>query len=145
MAKRALITGITGQDGSYLAELLLSKGYEVNGLVRRLSTPNFTNIEAIRERVTFIDGDLTDSSSLDRAVRECEPDEIYNLGAQSFVATSFRQPILTGDVSGLGVMRLLEAMRNNVPDARFYQASTSELYGQVKATPQDESTPFHPR
>ncbi|MFA5862235.1 MAG: GDP-mannose 4,6-dehydratase, partial [Candidatus Thermoplasmatota archaeon] len=145
MTKSALITGITGQDGSYLAELLLEKGYQVHGLVRRLSTPNFTHLAKVRDRVNLIDGDLTDSSSLDRVIRESKPDEVYNLGAQSFVATSFRQPILTGDVSGLGVMRLLEATRNHVPDARFYQASTSELYGQVQQTPQDERTPFHPR
>ncbi|HEX2022235.1 MAG TPA: GDP-mannose 4,6-dehydratase [Candidatus Thermoplasmatota archaeon] len=145
MGKRALVTGITGQDGSYLAELLLSKGYQVFGLVRRLSVPNVSNMATFIDRVTLLDGDLTDSSSLDRAIREAEPDEIYNLGAQSFVGTSFKQPILTGEVSGLGVLRLLEAMRNHVPDARFYQASTSELYGQVRETPQRETTPFHPR
>ncbi|HET6404505.1 MAG TPA: GDP-mannose 4,6-dehydratase [Candidatus Thermoplasmatota archaeon] len=145
MSRRALITGITGQDGSYLAELLLSKGYQVYGVVRRLSVPNTSNMAGILDRVTLIDADLTDSSSLDRAVRESQPDEVYNLAAQSFVQTSFKQPILTGDVSGLGVMRLLEAVRNRVPDARFYQASTSELYGQVRETPQSETTPFHPR
>ena len=145
MTRRALITGITGQDGSYLAELLLSKGYEVFGLVRRLSVPNVANIQEFRDRVTFVDGDLTDSSSLDRAVRESQPTEVYNLGAQSFVGTSFKQPILTANVSGVGVLALLEAMRNHAPDARFYQASTSELYGQVRETPQSEKTPFHPR
>jgi GDPmannose 4,6-dehydratase len=145
MTKRALITGVTGQDGSYLAELLLSKGYQVFGLVRRLSVPNVANIQPILDRITLLDADLTDSASLDRAVREAQPDEIYNLGAQSFVATSFRQPILTSEVSGAGVVRLLEAMRQHVPDARFYQASTSELYGLVQETPQDERTPFHPR
>jgi GDPmannose 4,6-dehydratase len=145
VAKRALVTGITGQDGSYLAELLLSKGYEVFGLVRRLSVPNTTNISGFVDRVTLIDGDLTDSSSLDRAVREAEPDEIYNLGAQSFVGTSFKQPILTGQVSGIGVLALLESARTHAPHARFYQASTSELYGQVRETPQSETTPFHPR
>ena len=145
MSRRALVTGITGQDGSYLAELLLSKGYQVYGVVRRLSIPNYSNIAGIVDKVTLIDADLTDSSSLDRAVRESQPDEVYNLAAQSFVQTSFKQPILTGDVSGLGVMRLLEAVRNRVPDARFYQASTSELYGQVRETPQSETTPFHPR
>ncbi|HVM44451.1 MAG TPA: GDP-mannose 4,6-dehydratase [Candidatus Thermoplasmatota archaeon] len=145
MSRRALITGITGQDGSYLAELLLSKGYQVYGVVRRLSIPNYSNIANVVDKITLIDADLTDSSSLDRAVKESQPDEVYNLAAQSFVQTSFKQPILTGDVSGLGVMRLLEAVRNRVPDARFYQASTSELYGQVRETPQSETTPFHPR
>ncbi len=143
--KRALITGITGQDGSYLAELLLSKGYSVSGLVRRLSVPNVSNIKHILDQVNLVDGDLTDSGSLDRAIRETQPTEVYNLGAQSFVGTSFRQPILTGEVSGLGVIRLLESIRTHVPDARFYQASTSELYGEVKETPQTETTPFHPR
>lgn len=145
MAKSALITGITGQDGSYLAELLLDKGYDVYGLVRRLSVPNVSNITHLLDRVKLLDGDLTDSSSLDRAIRESKPDEIYNLAAQSFVGTSFKQPILTGEVSGLGVLRLLESARTHVPDARFYQASTSELYGQVRETPQTEMTPFHPR
>ena len=145
MPKRALITGITGQDGSYLAELLLSKGYDVFGLVRRLSVPNYQNIEGILDRVTLVDGDLTDSASLERAVRVAKPDEVYNLAAQSFVGTSFVQPILTGNVGGLGVMRLLEATRNSAPHAGFYQASTSELYGEVRETPQTERTPFHPR
>ncbi len=145
MSKSALITGITGQDGSYLAELLLSKGYRVFGLVRRLSVPNVSNIRHLLDKVVLLDGDLTDSSSLDRAIREAQPDEIYNLAAQSFVGTSFKQPILTGEVSGLGALRLLESMRTHVPDARFYQASTSELYGQVMETPQSETTPFHPR
>lgn len=145
MGRRALITGITGQDGSYLAELLLAKGYTVYGLVRRLSVPNTANIGHLLDRVTLIDGDLTDSSSLDRAVRESQPDEIYNLGAQSFVGTSFKQPILTGNVSGLSVLALLESARTHAPGARFYQASTSELYGQVHETPQSETTPFHPR
>jgi GDPmannose 4,6-dehydratase len=145
MARRALVTGITGQDGSYLAELLVSKGYEVFGLVRRLSVPNTTNIAGVVDKVTLVDGDLTDSSSLDRAVREARPDEIYNLGAQSFVGTSFKQPILTGQVSGIGVLALLESARTHAPHARFYQASTSELYGQVRETPQSETTPFHPR
>jgi GDPmannose 4,6-dehydratase len=145
VARRALVTGITGQDGSYLAELLVAKGYEVFGLVRRLSVPNVTNIAAVLDRVTLLDGDLTDSSSLERAVKESAPDEVYNLAAQSFVGTSFKQPILTGDVTGVGVLRLLEATRNQAPHARFYQASTSELYGQVRETPQSETTPFHPR
>jgi GDPmannose 4,6-dehydratase len=145
MARRALVTGITGQDGSYLAEILVAKGYEVFGLVRRLSVPNVTNIAAVLDRVTLLDGDLTDSSSLERVVKESAPDEVYNLAAQSFVGTSFKQPILTGDVTGVGVLRLLEATRNQAPQARFYQASTSELYGQVRETPQSETTPFHPR
>lgn len=145
MTKRAFITGITGQDGSYLAELLLAKGYEVHGLVRRLSSPNRTNIASFIDKLNLLDGDLTDSSSLQRAVKESQPDEIYNLAAQSFVETSFKQPELTGDVTGVGVTRLLEAARLQAPNARFYQASTSELYGQVRETPQSEATPFHPR
>lgn len=145
VGRRALITGITGQDGSFLAELLLSKGYQVFGLVRRLSTPNMANIAGIAERVHLVDGDLTDQSSLNNAVRDAQPDEVYNLAAQSFVQTSFRQPTLTSDVSGTGVVRLLEAVRHHAPDARFYQASTSELYGLVKTEPQNEATPFHPR
>jgi GDPmannose 4,6-dehydratase len=145
MARRALITGITGQDGSYLAELLLGKGYEVFGLVRRLSVPNVHNIEGILDRVTLVDGDLTDSASLDRAVRLAQPDEVYNLGAQSFVATSFHQPLLTAGVSGVGVLSLLESVRSHAEGARFYQASTSELYGLARETPQSEATPFHPR
>ncbi len=143
--KTALITGITGQDGSYLAEHLLGKGYEVHGLVRRISTPNLTHLHAIIDDVTLHDGDLTDQSSLNNIVREVRPDEIYNLAAQSFVETSFRQPVLTADVSGLGVVRMLEAMRQHAPCARFYQASTSELYGLVQEEPQSETTPFHPR
>ncbi|MHB8606379.1 MAG: GDP-mannose 4,6-dehydratase [Thermoplasmatota archaeon] len=143
--KRALVTGITGQDGSYLAELLLSKGYEVFGLVRRLSVPNRTNIAYILDDLKLLDGDLTDSSSLNRAIRESQPTEIYNLAAQSFVQTSFAQPVLTGDVTGVGVTRLLEGARLLAPDAKFYQASTSELFGEVQETPQRETTPFHPR
>ena len=145
MAKRALISGITGQDGSYLAELLVSKEYEVYGLVRRLSSPNTRNIEQIMDRVHLLDGDMTDQSSIVTALKESEPDEIYNLAAQSFVATSYRQPVLTADVDGLGVVRVLEAARQIAPDARIYQASTSELFGQVQESPQSESTPFHPR
>lgn len=143
--KSAFITGITGQDGSYLAELLLSKGYEVYGLVRRLSTPNYTNIEGIVDKVTLIDGDLTDEGSLIKALKQAEPTEVYNLAAQSFVQTSFKQPILTAEVTGLGVVRVLEAMRQVCPDARFYQASTSELFGKVAETPQTEKTIFQPR
>lgn len=145
MGKRALITGITGQDGSYLAELLLGKGYEVFGLVRRLSVPNTQNIDGFLDRLTLVDGDLTDTASLDRAVRLSQPTEVYNLGAQSFVGTSFHQPLLTANVSGVAVLALLESLRSHAPDARFYQASTSELYGLAQETPQSESTPFHPR
>jgi len=145
MAKSALVTGATGQDGSFLMELLLKKGYEVFGLVRRLSVPNMGNIQHIVDRVTLIDGDLIDQSSLNAAVKEASPDEVYSLAAQSFVATSFVQPVLTGEITGLGVVRLLEAVRANAPDARFYQASSSEMFGRVDREPQDETTPFHPR
>ncbi|MFQ5803981.1 MAG: GDP-mannose 4,6-dehydratase [Candidatus Methylomirabilales bacterium] len=145
MAERALITGITGQDGSYLAELLLEKGYKVFGLVRRLSTPNIGNIDRIADDVTLLDGDLMDQSSLSAAVKESEPSEVYNLAAQSFVGTSFVQPVLTGEITGLGVLRLLEAVRANAPDARVYQASSSEMFGRVEVEPQVETTPFHPR
>ncbi len=145
MTKSALVTGATGQDGSYLMELLLNKGYEVHGLVRRLSVPNLGNIQHLVDRVTLIDGDLIDQSSLNSAVKDCEPDEIYSLAAQSFVGTSFVQPVLTGEITGLGVLRLLEAVRAYAPDARVYQASSSEMFGQVDREPQDENTPFHPR
>lgn len=145
MGKTALVTGVTGQDGSYLAELLVQKGYTVYGLVRRLSTPNLANLANVQDKITLIDGDLTDEGSLANAVRESQPDEVYNLAAQSFVGTSFKQPVLTADVTGVGVVRLLEAVRRDAPDARFYQASTSELYGQVREEPQTEMTPFHPR
>lgn len=143
--KKALITGVTGQDGSYLAELLLRKGYTVYGLVRRLSSPNVTNIAHIRSDLQLLDGDMTDQTSLVTALKESRPDEVYNLAAQSFVATSYRQPVLTADVNGLGVVRLLEAIREVVPDAHVYQASTSEMFGLVNETPQRETTPFHPR
>lgn len=145
VSRRAIITGITGQDGSFLSELLLSKGYQVFGLVRRLSTPNLTNIDRVLDRVQLLDADLTDQSSLNNAVRDAAPDEIYNLAAQSFVETSFRQPVLTSDVTGTGTVRMLEAMRLHAPAARFYQASTSELFGLVQEEPQKETTPFHPR
>src|SRR5207247_1786160 len=145
MVKSALVTGATGQDGSYLMELLLKKGYEVFGLVRRLSVPNMGNIQHIVDRVTLIDGDLIDQSSLNAAVKEADPDEVYSLAAQSFVATSFVQPVLTGEITGLGVVRLLEAVRANAPDPRFYQASSSEMFGRVDREPQDETTPLHPR
>lgn len=145
MGKSALVTGATGQDGSILMELLLKKGYVVSGLVRRLSVPNIGNIQHLSDRVTLLDGDLIDQSSLNAAVKESEPEQVYNLAAQSFVATSFVQPVLTGEITGLGVVRLLEAVRAHAPDARLYQASTSEMFGKVDREPQDENTPFHPR
>lgn len=142
---KALITGITGQDGSFLAELLLEKGYTVYGLVRRASSPNLERIGHLLPRLTLLDGDLLDLSSLIAAVEEAKPDEVYNLAAQSFVAASWRQPLLTGDVTGLGVARLLEAIRMVNPRIRFYQASSSEMFGKVLETPQTETTPFYPR
>lgn len=145
MTKRALITGISGQDGSYLAELLLEKGYKVYGVVRRLSTPNFSRIEHLRDRVELIDGDLCDGMSLVNAIQKSEPSEVYNLAAQSFVATSWQQSVLTGDFTGIGVTRMLEAIRIVNPKIRFYQASSSEMYGKVIETPQKETTPFYPR
>ncbi|MBZ0221338.1 MAG: GDP-mannose 4,6-dehydratase [Candidatus Methylomirabilis sp.] len=145
MAKKALITGITGQDGSYLAEFLLSKGYEVYGMVRRSSIDKFERIEHIREKVRLVQGDLMDQSSLDEAVKGIMPDEIYNLAAQSFVPTSWNQPTLTGEFTGLGTTRVLEAIRRIKPDTRFYQASSSEMFGKVREVPQNELTPFHPR
>ncbi len=145
MTKSALITGITGQDGSYLAEFLLAKGYEVYGLIRRLSTPNISRIEHILDRIELVEGDLTDQSSLDNAARTAQPDEVYNLAAQSFVATSWNQPVLTGDVSGLGVVRILESVRHRCPGAHVYQASTSEMFGKVQEVPQNENTRFYPR
>ena len=145
MSKRALITGITGQDGSYLAELLLAKGYEVIGMVRRSSTVNFGRIEKIQEQITLVQGDLLDQTSLIDIMRECQPDEIYNLAAQSFVPISWKQPVLTGEFTALGVTRMLEAMRATVPGARFYQASSSEMFGKVHEVPQNERTPFYPR
>jgi GDPmannose 4,6-dehydratase len=143
--KTALITGVTGQDGSYLAELLLGKGYRVVGIVRRLSTPNLANLSTVQGSVEILSADLTDQSSLNAAVKLSKPDEIYNLGAQSFVAASFAQPELTGDVTGLGAVRMLEAAHDYAPDARFYQASSSEIFGRVAEEPQTETTPFHPR
>ena len=143
--KTALITGITGQDGSYLAEFLLSRGYRVVGMVRRSSVDRFERLEHLEGRVELIQGDLTDQTSLDIAVRDVQPDEIYNLAAQSFVPTSWNQPGLTGEVTGLGVTRVLEALRKYRPQARFYQASSSEMFGKVVETPQRESTPFYPR
>ncbi|MBI5902953.1 MAG: GDP-mannose 4,6-dehydratase [Deltaproteobacteria bacterium] len=145
MTKKALITGITGQDGSYLSGFLLEKGYEVYGMVRRSSVERFERIEHIKDRVHLVQGDLTDQSSLDEAVKEIQPDEVYNLAAQSFVPTSWNQPTLTGEITGLGATRLLEALRKLKPDARFYQASSSEMFGKVREVPQTELTPFHPR
>src|SRR5881296_2846169 len=145
MSKHALVSGITGQCGSFLAELLLKKGYQVTGLVRRLSTPSFGNIRPIADRLHLVDGDLMDQSSLNAAVKEAEPDEVYNLAAQSFVSTSFVQPVLTGEITGIGAVRVLEAVRAYAPDAKVYQASSSEMFGKVDREPQDESTPFHPR
>ncbi|GIO99086.1 GDP-mannose 4,6-dehydratase [Paenibacillus lautus] len=145
MTKNALVTGITGQDGSYLAELLLEKGYKVYGLRRRTSTPIMENIEHIQNEIEFIDGDLLDQGSLLNAVRISNPDEVYNLAAQSFVGTSWIQPILTGQSTAIGVTNMLEAVRYAKPDARYYQASSSEMFGKVVETPQKETTPFYPR
>jgi len=143
--KRALITGITGQDGSYLAEFLLEQGYEVIGMIRRSSTVNFERIRHIQDRVTLTPGDLLDEVSLIHMLREHRPTEVYNLAAQSFVQTSFSQPVFTGEVTALGVTRLLDAIRIVDPDIRFYQASSSEMFGKVVETPQRETTPFYPR
>ena len=145
MAKQALITGITGQDGSYLAELLLDKGYEVYGMVRRSSTENFERIGHLTDRVRLVQADLLDQSSLVEALEEAQPEEVYNLGAQSFVPTSWRQPVLTAEFTAVGVTRLLEAIRRVNPDIRFYQASSSEMFGKVREVPQTETTPFYPR
>src|SRR5580704_5102682 len=144
-SKRALVTGITGQDGSYLAELLLSEGYEVFGMVRRSSTVNFERIDTIQDRLTLVPGDLLDEVSLIGIIREHNPTEIYNLAAQSFVQTSWSQPVLTGETTALGVTRLLDAIRIVNPEIRFYQASSSEMFGKVLEVPQRESTPFYPR
>jgi GDPmannose 4,6-dehydratase len=142
---RALITGITGQDGSYLAEFLLDRGYEVHGMVRRASTEKFDRIEHVRNRVTLHQGDLLDHRSLVDALRASSPQEIYNLAAMSFVAVSWIQPTLTAEFTGVGVTRMLEAMREAAPEARFYQASSSEMFGKVLEVPQTEKTPFYPR
>jgi len=145
MAKSALITGITGQDGSYLAELLLERGYEVHGMVRRASTEKFDRIEHLRERITLHQGDLLDQRSLVDTLRAAKPDEVYNLAAMSFVAVSWLQPTLTAEFTGVGVTRMLEAVREACPDTRFYQASSSEMFGKVLEVPQTETTPFYPR
>jgi GDPmannose 4,6-dehydratase len=143
--KRALITGVTGQDGSYLADLLLDKGYEVHGMVRRASTENFERISHLVDRIGLVQADLLDPSSLGEALEETRPDEVYNLGAQSFVPTSWKQPVLTAEFTAVGVTRLLEAIRRVNPDIRFYQASSSEMFGKVREVPQNERTPFYPR
>lgn len=143
--KKALITGITGQDGSYLAEFLLSKGYEVSGLVRRSSTQNLQRIEHLLDRIELISGDMLDFGSLTRAIEATDPDEVYNLAAQSFVQDSWQQPIFTGECTALGVTRILEAIRTVNPKIKFYQASSSEMFGKVQEIPQTEKTPFYPR
>ncbi len=143
--QRALITGITGQDGSYLAELLLDKGYEVHGMVRRSSTETFQRLQHVRDDLVLHTGDLLDQRSLVDVLRDCEPQEIYNLAAMSFVAASWSQPVLTAEFTATGVTRMLEAMREAAPEARFYQASSSEMFGKVREVPQRESTPFYPR
>src|SRR3954470_14632282 len=144
-AKRALITGITGQDGSYLAEHLLSQGYEVIGMVRRSSTLNFERIAHIQDALTLVPGDLVDEASMINILREQRPTEVYNLAAQSFVQTSWSQPVLTGEVTALGVTRILDAIRIVDPEIRFYQASSSEMFGKVQEVPQRETTPLYPR
>ena len=145
MSRSALITGITGQDGSYLAELLLAEGYEVWGMVRRASTESDNRIEHLRDRLNFVQADLLDQPSLMAALEEAKPSEVYNLAAQSFVPTSWSQPVLTAEFTAVGVTRLLEAVRTVDPSIRFYQASSSEMYGKVRETPQNEETPFYPR
>src|ERR687885_852675 len=144
-ARRVLITGITGQDGSYLADLLLEKGYEVHGMVRRASTETFQRLQHIRDDIVLHTGDLLDQRSLGDVLRSCQPHEIYNLAAMSFVAASWSQPVLTAEFTALGVTRMLEAMREVNADARFYQASSSEMFGKVREVPQNERTPFYPR
>ncbi len=145
MAKRALITGITGQDGSYLAELLLAEGYEVIGVMRRSSTVNIERISHIQERLTLVSGDLMDEISLINVLRDHRPSEVYNLAAQSFVQTSWTQPVLTGEITALGVTRMLDSIRIVDPEIRFYQASSSEMFGRVRTVPQNEETAFYPR
>ena len=145
MSKTALITGITGQDGSYLAEFLLEKGYTVYGMVRRASTETDERIDHLKDKISLVQGDLLDQLSLIQAMEEVKPDEVYNLAAQSFVPTSWNQPVLTGEFTALGVARILEAMRQVCPKARFYQASSSEMFGKVQHVPQTEETPFYPR
>ncbi|GAB6988089.1 GDP-mannose 4,6-dehydratase [Paenibacillus pini] len=143
--KKALITGVTGQDGSYLAEFLLEKGYKVYGMRRRTSTPNYENVHAIKDQIEWLSGDLTDLASLMEAVRISQPDEVYNLAAQSYVAASWPQPLATGHMTALSVTNMLEAVRMMKPDAKYYQASSSEMFGKVQETPQKETTSFYPR
>jgi GDPmannose 4,6-dehydratase len=143
--KKALITGITGQDGSYLAEFLVEKDYRVYGMVRRSSLQHFERLQPILDRLELLEGDLSDQSSLDEAIKAIAPDEVYNLASQSFVPTSWNQPVLTAEVTGTGVTRILEAIRKHKPNARFYQASTSEMFGKIRESPQNEKTPFYPR
>jgi GDPmannose 4,6-dehydratase len=143
--KTALITGITGQDGSYLAELLLDQGYRVCGMVRRASTENFQRIEHLQDRITLLQGDLLDQTSIASIIDQVRPDEVYNLAAMSFVPTSWQKPVLTAEFTAVGVTRVLDALRQICPRARFYQASSSEMFGKVRETPQKETTPFHPR
>ena len=145
MGKRALITGVTGQDGSYLAEFLLSKDYEVYGMVRRTSTVRYERIQHIQNQIHIVQGDMGDHASLITAISTIQPDEIYNLAAQSFVPTSWNQPVFTGDITGLGVTRILDAIRSVNPQIKYYQASSSEMFGEVREVPQNESTPFYPR
>src|SRR6201747_1432546 len=145
MPKSALVTGVTGQDGSYLAELLLERGYEVHGMVRRASTEKFDRIEHLRDRITLHQGDLLDQRSLVDTLRASKPDEVYNLAAMSFVAVTWIQPTLTAEITRVGVTRMLEAVREAAPETRFYQASSSEMFGKVLETPQTETTPFYPR
>jgi GDPmannose 4,6-dehydratase len=145
MSRRALITGITGQDGSYLAELLLGKGYEVHGMVRRSSDEKFERINHLRDKIRLHQGDLLDQYSIASLLVSIKPDEVYNLAAQSFVPTSWNQPVLTGEFTALGVTKMLEAVRHTLPGTRFYQASSSEMFGKVKEVPQNEDTPFYPR
>jgi GDPmannose 4,6-dehydratase len=145
MARRALITGISGQDGSYLAEFLLAKGYEVHGMVRRSSDERFDRISHIRDRISLHQGDLLDQYSMSSLVLKLRPDEVYNLAAQSFIPTSWSQPVLTGEFTALGVTKMLEAIRHAAPETRFYQASSSEIFGRVREVPQTEETPFYPR
>ncbi len=145
MPKRALITGVTGQDGSYLAELLLGEGYEVSGMVRRTSNVNYERVEHIADKIRFVPGDLLDEGSIVAALRDVQPHEVYNLAAQSFVTTSWNQPMFTGEATALGVTRVLEAVRQVDPSIRYYQASSSEMFGKVREVPQDETTPFYPR
>src|SRR6476619_7113335 len=142
---KAVITGITGQDGSYLAALLLAKGYEVVGVVRRTSHHSYERIEHLLDRIAIVPADLLDQHSLTMVIQDAQPDEVYNLAAQSYVPTSWSQPVLTGEFTALGVTRILEAVRLAHPTARFYQASSSEMYGRVHETPQSETTPFYPR